>query len=91
MFPFVCSSRLDLKSSGFQDTKIPEKIDSDEKAGHYLGADATTCLQPSYCPTDVPFRTLGALAGTVKKTMLGKDSDVQTASMTEGDIECSVD
>ena len=43
MFPFVCSSRLDLKSSGFQDTKIPEKLDSDEKAGQYLGADATTC------------------------------------------------
>ncbi len=26
MFPFVCSSRLDLKSNGFQDTKIPKQL-----------------------------------------------------------------
>jgi hypothetical protein len=45
VFPFVCSSRLDLKSNGFQYTKIPGKIDSDEKAGHCLGAVATTCLE----------------------------------------------
>ena len=34
---------------------------------------------------------MGALAGTVKQTMFGPDSDVQTASMTEGDVLFSVD
>jgi hypothetical protein len=42
LFPFVCSSRLDLKSNGFQDTKIPAYIDWNEKAGHRLGAVADT-------------------------------------------------
>ncbi len=42
MFPFVCSSRLDLNSNNFQDTKNPGKIDS----GQLLGAVATTCPRP---------------------------------------------
>ncbi len=37
------SSRSDLKSSGFQDAKILACTDSDEKAGHRLGAVANTC------------------------------------------------
>ena len=41
--------------------------------------------QPSYRPTDVPYRTLRALGSTVKKAMLGPEADVQTASMNEGD------
>jgi hypothetical protein len=42
---------VDMNSNAIQDTKIPEKIDSDEKSGHLLGAVATAWLQVGDSPT----------------------------------------
>ncbi len=39
----------------------------------------------------VPFETLRALGGTVKQAMMEPDSEVQTASFTEGDVVFSVE